>query len=392
MALTGFAAGAPRAEPAGVAVCARGAALAFMALAARQGVALEVDGPSLLAERAALERLSRQGRISVGGGSRLLRAVDGWIALALPRPEDVSALPAWLEIERVDPDDPWEDVERVVPERKAAQLVARGRLLGMPVAEVAEPRVEPPPWVRVASCGAPLPTTPRRPPRVLDLSSLWAGPLCTRLLRQAGAEVLVVESPRRPDGARYGAARLFRALREGKDEIAIDPAGASGRAALERLLGAVDVVVESARPRALRQLGIVAEAWLRARPGLTWVSITGYGRREPGAGWVALGDDAAAAAGLAALAGSAAGGPLFCADAVADPLTGLHAAVAALAAHGAGGGVLLDLALRDVAAQAGRFAEIGARARVRTAGDGIEVEVDGVRAPVLAPRPPDAMW
>jgi hypothetical protein len=77
-----------------------------------------------------------------------------------------------------------------------------------------------------------------------------------------------------------------------------------------------------------------------------WVSITGYGRREPEGNWIAYGDDAAAASGLAAATGDP-DAPLFCGDAIADPLTGLHAAVAALAHLRAGEGALLELALRD---------------------------------------------
>jgi crotonobetainyl-CoA:carnitine CoA-transferase CaiB-like acyl-CoA transferase len=106
-------------------------------------------------------------------------------------------------------------------------------------------------------------------------------------------------------------------------------------------------VVESARPRALLQLGIDAAAMVEQVPGLTWVSITGYGRAEPGGSWVAFGDDAAVAAGLTIATGAT---PLFCGDAIADPLTGLLAAVAALESWRAGGGTLVDVALRDVVA------------------------------------------
>jgi crotonobetainyl-CoA:carnitine CoA-transferase CaiB-like acyl-CoA transferase len=114
-------------------------------------------------------------------------------------------------------------------------------------------------------------------------------------------------------------------------------------------------VVESARPRALAQLGIDAERFVAARAGRVWLSITGYGRGDAAPGRVAFGDDAAVAAGAAhAVADDA--GPLFCADAIADPLTGLHAALAAWACWRSGGGALLDLALCDVTAHALAFA------------------------------------
>jgi crotonobetainyl-CoA:carnitine CoA-transferase CaiB-like acyl-CoA transferase len=106
-----------------------------------------------------------------------------------------------------------------------------------------------------------------------------------------------------------------------------------------------DVVIESSRPRALAQLGIDAPAVVAARPGTTWVSITGYGRSSPR---VAFGDDAAVAAGLVAY--DREGAPVFCADAVADPITGLHAAVAALTSRARGGGHLAEVAMVDAAA------------------------------------------
>ena len=116
-----------------------------------------------------------------------------------------------------------------------------------------------------------------------------------------------------------------------------------------RLLDSADIVLESARPRALAQLGFDASAWVDARPGRLWASITGYGREHE---WIAFGDDAAIAAGLAFGPGGADSPPRFCADAIADPLTGLTTAVAILALHSAGRGGLLSLALADVAAHA----------------------------------------
>jgi len=100
---------------------------------------------------------------------------------------------------------------------------------------------------------------------------------------------------------------------------------------------------------ALAQLGFDASAWVAGRPGRLWASITGYGREHE---WIAFGDDAAIAAGLAFGPGGADSPPRFCADAIADPLTGLTTAVAILALHSAGRGGLLSLALADVAAHA----------------------------------------
>ena len=83
-----------------------------------------------------------------------------------------------------------------------------------------------------------------------------------------------------------------------------------------------------------------------------WISITGYGRDGPAAQRVAFGDDAAVAGGLI---GGDRTDPVFCADAVADPLAGLTAAAAALACHEAGGGWLVDVAMARVAAWCARL-------------------------------------
>ena len=179
---------------------------------------------------------------------------------------------------------------------------------------------------------------------------MWAGPLCARVLGLAGLRVVKVESTGRPDGARRGHAGFFDWLHGGHESVALDLGSEGGRAALRRLVAQADVVVEASRPRALAQLGIDAEAAVAARPGTTWVSITGYGRSGPGAGRVAFGDDAAVAGGLVAY--DAEGLPVFCADAVADPITGLHAAAAALASVAAGGGHLIDVPMAGAVAAA----------------------------------------
>jgi crotonobetainyl-CoA:carnitine CoA-transferase CaiB-like acyl-CoA transferase len=198
--------------------------------------------------------------------------------------------------------------------------------------------------------------------------------------------VVKLESTRRPDGARSGPDAFFSLLNAGKASVALDFGAPSGRRKLRRLLERADIVVESARPRALAQLGVDAESLVKSRPGLTWVSLTGYGRREPGAGWVAFGDDAGVAAGLATATNASGDPPLFCGDAIADPLTGLHAALAALACWSGGGGYLLDLALSDVAAHCLGFGPAPAPASVHRVDRGWEVVAAQQRAAVSEPR------
>jgi crotonobetainyl-CoA:carnitine CoA-transferase CaiB-like acyl-CoA transferase len=186
---------------------------------------------------------------------------------------------------------------------------------------------------------------------VVDLSSMWAGPLCARLLGLAGAQVIKVESAGRPDGAREGDRRFFDWLHAGHRSVVVDFRSGSGRAALAALLETADVVIEASRPRALAALGL-APGTIPHRDGQVWLSITGYGRGE--ADLVAFGDDAAVAGGLVGWTGAGAprgaGEPVFCADAIADPLTGVCGALAVARSVAAGGGELIDLSMRAVAA------------------------------------------
>ena len=110
-----------------------------------------------------------------------------------------------------------------------------------------------------------------------------------------------------------------------------------------------DIVIEASRPRALAQLGIDAPDWVARGAGRVWVSITGHGRDGDGATRVAFGDDAAVAGGLVVWEG---GQPRFCADAVADPLTGVAAAAAVVDAWAGAGSVLLAASMAGVAAEA----------------------------------------
>ena len=123
MSLTGAADGPPRQVPVPVAT-----GLEATAEALSQFGGIEVDGPALLGERAAIAGLGRAGTTSVGGRAHLLDSADGPVCLNLARPDDVAALPALLE-EAVDGDDRW-TVRRAVGGRTSAWLAERADLLG----------------------------------------------------------------------------------------------------------------------------------------------------------------------------------------------------------------------------------------------------------------------
>ena len=153
-----------------------------------------------------------------------------------------------------------------------------------------------------------------------------------------------------------GNREFFDWLHAGHRSLAADFGTREGRAALAALLEVADVVIEASRPRALAALGLAPDM-IPHRPGQVWLSITGYGRALPGL--VAFGDDAAVAGGLVGWVSGAGTGdgtegaspePVFCADAIADPLAGACGALAVALSRSAGGGELIDLPMRDVAA------------------------------------------
>jgi hypothetical protein len=305
---------------------------------------MPVDVAELVLGRAELLGLRSRGRISAGGSCRLLPATDGWVAVNLARPTDVEAVPAIVEDAGAG-DDPWAALERFAASSSSAEAAARCQLLDVPGAVLDDPAVD----ADRAAVAHQLGTPGDARGLVVDLSAMWAGPLCARLLGLGGMEIVKVESTRRPDGARAGDPRFFEWLHEGHHRVVLDFEATEGRAELMRLIGEADVVVESSRPRALAAIGIDATEVVGARAGATWVSITGYGREGPAATKVAFGDDAAVAGGL--VEQDTDGRPVFCGDAVADPLSGLYAAAAAFRSMTDGGGRLLDVSMASVAKQ-----------------------------------------
>jgi crotonobetainyl-CoA:carnitine CoA-transferase CaiB-like acyl-CoA transferase len=352
--LTGEPDGPGLPSPVPLATAARGAWLALAALSDR---ALDPQFPAhqLLGERAAILGLRRRGAVSPGGACHLLPCADGRIALNLAREDDWRLLPAWLEHDVPDLD----TMKLIVATRSSGPLVARARLLGLAAAPSRVPTAGQA-WYqasRLASARASAGHTPL----VIDLSTIWAGPLCGALLADLGARVIKVESANRPDGARAGPGAFFDLLNSRKESVTLDLGADSGRAQLRQLLQNADIVIESARPRGLEQMGISAADLVTAGRGKTWLSITGYGRDAPRREWIAYGDDAGVAAGLSALLRQSGHGDVFCGDAIADPLTGLHAALLAWQSWRRGGGLLLDVPLTGVLARCASAGRTGDR-------------------------------
>jgi hypothetical protein len=349
MWLTGFSDLPPVFCPVPVAACAQGVWLALESICKSPAIK-NFDASRLLAERAAFMSLTRQGDINLGGSCRFLQAADAEFVINMTRDSDWEMLPALFE-GQIDNAaayaHDWLALKKTAKFFAVSDLLERARLLGLALVPAEGLSLPHKSWVESTLLGRRADTSSRLP-LVLDLSSLWAGPLCSHLLHKIGARVIKVESLSRPDGARSGNKKFYDLLNAGKQSVALDFKTEEGIAQLKLLIKSADIVIEGSRPRALHQMGIYAEQIVAERPGLTWLSITGYGRASPYGDWVAFGDDAAVAAGLSAAIKQDSGDWLFCGDAIADPLTGLHAALAAWASWKRGGGHMLDVSLYHV--------------------------------------------
>ncbi len=306
-----------------------------VAAAVAERLSITIDAAGLLAGRAALLGLTRGGRVSAGGATRLLAAADGWCAITLSRPDDAAAVPALVQADDVT-GDPWPTLRRWAATQPLCAVIERATLLDLPAAGLGEVAAGAP---RIRPRGARGPARDVTGLLVADLSSMWAGPLCGQLLTRAGATVVKVESPRRQDGTRAGNQAFFDWTNAQKLSYCVDFDRQADE--LRELLAVADVVIEGSRPAALtrRRLG---PDHVAPGKGRIWLRIKGYADGRP-----AFGDDAAVGGGLV---GVATDGPVFCGDAIADPLTGLEATRVVVESLGRGGGELIEVSMAAVAA------------------------------------------
>jgi crotonobetainyl-CoA:carnitine CoA-transferase CaiB-like acyl-CoA transferase len=190
--------------------------------------------------------------------------------------------------------------------------------------------------------------------RVLDLSRVLAGPYCTMLLADLGADVIKVERPGEGDETRSwgppfaeGESAYFLAVNRGKRSVALDLARPDARQALRRLAGQADVVVENFRSGTAERLGAGYEQLARENPKLVYCSITGFGDARPGYDFVVQ-----AESGLMAITGEADGASTKVGVAVVDVLAGYAAVTAILGGLLEGGGKRVEISLYEVALSA----------------------------------------
>ncbi len=194
--------------------------------------------------------------------------------------------------------------------------------------------------------------------RILDLTRVLAGPFCTMMLSDLGAEVIKVENPAVGDETRHfktpgreGESPYFMAINRNKKSLAIDFTKPEGTAAVKALAAKSDVVIEAMRTGTMDRYGLGYDDLKEALPGLIYCSISGYGRTGPLKDRGGYDPVAQAEVGLMALTGEADGPPMRVGVSLFDVMAGQYAAqaiLAALVARGrTGDGQSIDVPIYD---------------------------------------------
>ena len=193
--------------------------------------------------------------------------------------------------------------------------------------------------------------------RVLDLSWVLAGPYCTMVLADLGADVVKCERPPFGDVARTtgplieGESGYFFSVNRGKRSIAIDLKQDAGRELFLRLVPEFDVLVENFRPGTLERLGLGYERLAEVHPGLVYVAISGYGQTGPLRDRPALDVVVQGAGGVMSVTGEPGGPPVRPGLSLGDIAGGLFGVIGVLAAlrerERSGLGQLVDISMLD---------------------------------------------
>ena len=206
-----------------------------------------------------------------------------------------------------------------------------------------------------------------RPPldgiRVIDFSRVIAGPMCTQMLSDMGAEVIKVENPDGGDDTRKGAgpraggpegeSHFFLTYNRGKKSVALDFTKPEGQAIVHKLLADADVLVENFRPGVLKKYGFDYASLAAKYPKLIYLSISAYGQTGPLSDRPGYDPVLQAESGMMSVNGEANGEGLRHAIAIVDTMTAIHSVAAINAAlyarRDTGKGQQIDLALYDTA-------------------------------------------
>ena len=190
--------------------------------------------------------------------------------------------------------------------------------------------------------------------RVVDLSRVLAGPYCTMVLADLGADVVKVERPEGGDETRSwgppftgGEAAYYLSVNRGKRSCALDLSQPAGRELALQLCAGADAVIENFKVGGADRLGVGYEAVRERNPRVVYCSITGFGSQRQPPGRPGYDFVAQAESGLMSITGAADGPPSKVGVAVVDVLAGLHAAAAVLAGLHGGEGARIEVPLLD---------------------------------------------
>lgn len=231
--------------------------------------------------------------------------------------------------------------------------------------------------------------------RITDFTAFWAGPVATQLLGALGADVIKVEGVRRPDGMRFSAGRppdwdqwwewgpVFLCSNNNKRGISVELSTEAGRAIALQLIAASDLVIENFSPRVMENFRLEWDAVSAANPRAVMVRMPAFGLDGPWRDRVGFAQTMEQATGMAWMTGYSDGPPII-PRGVCDPIAGLHAAFAAIAAlvlrDRDGIGVHVESTMVEAALN------VAAEMLVEYTRNGIELRRNGNRGPGAAPQ------
>ncbi len=231
--------------------------------------------------------------------------------------------------------------------------------------------------------------------RVTDLTAFWAGPVATQLLGALGADVIKVEGVRRPDGMRFSGGRppssdqwwewgpVFLCSNNNKRGISVELSTEAGRAIALELIAASDLVIENFSPRVMGNFGLDWDAVAAANPRVVMVRMPAFGLDGPWRDRVGFAQTMEQVTGMAWMTGHSDGPPII-PRGVCDPIAGLHAAFAAVAAlvvrDRDGTGLHVESTMVESALN------VAAEMLVEYSRNGVEMRRDGNRGPGASPQ------
>jgi crotonobetainyl-CoA:carnitine CoA-transferase CaiB-like acyl-CoA transferase len=238
---------------------------------------------------------------------------------------------------------------------------------------------------------------PRKPlegVRILDFTAFWAGPSSTHLLGTLGADIVKIEARHRPDGMRLATTApvsdpdwmergpTFHANNPGKRSVLVDMTHPEGRALLLRLAARCDGVIENFTPRVMENTGLLYEDFAAVNPSIVMVRMPGFGLDGPWRDHSGFAQTMEQTSGMGWMCGYRDAKPIV--RSTCDPIAGMHAAVAFLAAldhrDRTGVGQMIELPMVEVALQG------TAEQTITWSADGFLLERDGNRGPYAAPQ------